>query len=100
MTTSASKSGTLSGLSETAKLLIKRLRRGQQWLTAQHRSWLTGTLIVDDPRFTKALEGWDALERVVRCSGYWECIWSSNGSCPDDAPVVCDHCAKTYLENL
>lgn len=79
----------------TAEVLCGRLQRGQQWLREQRLLWLAGNpRVVSDERFSAALAAWDALERVFRCSGYTECIWGPGRSCPDDAPGLCDGCAR------
>ena len=73
--------------------LRTRLQLGQQWLVREHGLW-----IADDPkaatdeRFSRALAGWDALERVFRCTGYTGCIWEPDKICPDGAVVLCDGC--------
>ena len=75
--------------------MLRRLRAGQKWLTAQNRSFLA-----DDPRasrderFMQAMDSWDRLERVFRCTNYQGCIWGPDGRCPVDSPVVCDGCVR------
>ena len=70
-----------------------RLQVGQQWLARQHGRWLA-----DDPQaatngqFSRALAGWDALERVFRSTGYTGCIWGQGKSCPEESVVRCDGC--------
>ena len=82
-----------SSLSTSAKVLLRRLRAGQRWLTEQHRLWLADDpKAATDERFSWSLAAWDAMEQVFRCSGYTGCIWGPDGHCPDDAPVICDGC--------
>ena len=83
----------VSNLSESVKALIIRLRRGQRWLTEEHRSWMADdSRAASDEAFSAALAGWDQIERVLRCSVYTGCIWGVNRSCPQDAPVRCGGC--------
>lgn len=84
-----------SDLTESAKVLVLRLQRGQTTLTDQHRRWF-----VDDPKaakdavFSDALGRWDALEQVFRCAQPSGCIWGPGKSCPEDAPVICHACLR------
>lgn len=73
--------------------LRTRLQGGQQWLATEHQRWLLGdTQAATDERFSRALAGWDALERVFRCTGYTSCIWGEGKACPEDAVALCDGC--------
>ena len=70
-----------------------RLQLGQQWLGREHQRWLVGDpKAVTDERFSRALVGWDALERVYRCAQPSGCIWVAVKSCYEDAVVLCDGC--------
>jgi hypothetical protein len=60
-------------LNANTSALILRLRRGQRWLTKNHRAWLVGKP-VDDFDFGHALDAWVSMERVMRCSRYDGCI--------------------------
>jgi hypothetical protein len=74
--------------------LRTRLRVGQQWLTREYQRWLVGDpQAATDERFSRALAGWDALERILRqLYEYQGCIFGPAQSCPEDAPVQCDGC--------
>lgn len=73
--------------------LRTRLQLGQQWLSREHQRWLAGDpKVVTDARFSRALGGWDSLERVFRCTGYTGCIWGPDKACPEDAVGICDGC--------
>ena len=82
-----------SNLSDATKELIRRLRRGQRWLTENHRDWFGGAEL-DDAEFSTSLMGWGELEVRLRQTGYTDCIWGK-GKCLDDAPVRCDACCPT-----
>lgn len=73
--------------------LRARLQVGQQWLTReQQRSFLGDSQAATDERFSQALAGWDALERVYRCARPSGCIWEPGKTCSEDAVVLCDGC--------
>ena len=70
-----------------------RLRAGAKWLKEQHTLWVNDDpAAATDAEFSKALAGWDAMERVFRCSGYDGCIFAPDAACLQDAPVSCDAC--------
>jgi len=80
-------------LSESALLLMERLRKGGQWLTEQHCRWLREDPIASaDDKFGHALASWTELEQVFRCTGYEGCIFGPDQRCPEDAPLTCDCC--------
>ena len=73
--------------------LRTRLQVGQQWLGREHGLWLAGDpKAASDERFSRALAGWDALERVYRCARPSGCIWAPDRACPEDAVALCDGC--------
>ena len=73
--------------------LRTRLQVGQQWLGTEHQRWLAGDpQAATDERFSRALGGWDALERVYRCARPSGCIWAPDRACPEDSVAVCDAC--------
>jgi hypothetical protein len=73
--------------------LRTRLQVGQQWLAKEHQRRVVGDpQAATDERFSRALAGWDALERVYRCARPRGCIWGPGRSCPGDAVGVCDSC--------
>jgi hypothetical protein len=76
--------------------LLKRLRNGQRWLTAELEQWVTDSPdAATDAAFQKALDGWVAMETQLReRHGYRGCIHSPDGHCPDGAldVVRCDAC--------
>ena len=73
--------------------LRTRLQVGQQWLVREHGLWLAGgSKAATDERFSRALVGWDALERVYRCARPTGCIWDTGKSCATDAVALCDGC--------
>ena len=73
--------------------LRTRLQVGQQWLGREYQRWLAGDpKAVTAERFSRALAGWDALERVFRCARPSGCIWAPDRSCPEDAVALCDGC--------
>ncbi len=80
-------------INESIAELIRRLRRGQRWLTQQHLAKLVGQQQVSDQLFCLGLVKWDQVEHLLRCSTYQGCIWGSDKECPEDAPVSCDACA-------
>ena len=83
----------LEALSESAVLLMARLRKGSQWLAEQHCLWLSEDPIASaDVKFSHALASWTELERVFRCTGYRDCIFGADQRCPQDAPVTCNGC--------
>jgi hypothetical protein len=74
--------------------LRTRLQVGQQWLAREYQRSLVGDpKAASDERFSRALAGWDALERVYRCARPSGCIWGPGRSCPADAVGTCDSCA-------
>jgi hypothetical protein len=82
---------TISGTN--IKALRIRLQVGQQWLAKEHQRWLVADpQAANDERFSRALAGWDALERVYRCARPSGCIWGPGRSCPEDTRAVCDSC--------
>ena len=79
--------------SPTVEALRTRLQVGQQWLTTEHQRWLAeDPQVASDERFSRALAGWDALERVFRSSDYAGCIWGPGKACPEETVVLCDGC--------
>jgi hypothetical protein len=73
--------------------LLGRLQAGQRWLTEQYGRWLDGgSDAASDEEFSKALGGWDALEKGLRGLGYLGCVCGPGQHCPEDAPVRCDSC--------
>jgi hypothetical protein len=91
------RSGKNSGIPEApeapdASHLQGRLQRGQAWLAEQHGRWLAGDLqAVSDEEFSRALAGWDSLERQLRSLGYGSCICGPE-RCPADTVATCDAC--------
>ena len=84
-----------SDLTESAKVLVLRLQRGQTLLIRQHALWLVDDAkAAKDEVFSDALARWDALERIFRCTSYTGCIWGPGKSCSEDAPVLCDACIR------
>lgn len=72
--------------------LRTRLQAGQQWLTRENQRWgANDPNAATDERFSRALAGWDALERVYRCARPSGCIWSPK-FCPQACVATCDSC--------
>jgi hypothetical protein len=82
-------------LSEEA--LLKRLRNGQRWLTAELEKWdADNPDAASDTDFQKALDGWVAMENQLREQhGYMGCIHGEEQQCPRAAIVNCTACAGT-----
>jgi hypothetical protein len=75
--------------------LIARLQAGSHWLTDQHLAWVEGKSAASDERFSVALAAWGEMERSLRMVfGHEGCVFGPDRRCPEDAPVVCDFCAK------
>ena len=86
------KEGSVSAMMNIERLGA-RLQVGQQWLARQHGRWVLGDpKAATDEQFSRALAGWDALERVFRCAQPSGCIWGPGKFCSTDAVALCDGC--------
>ena len=81
---------------------LKRLRKGQRWLTATWRrlrdlaEWGPG----EGAEFYKSLDAWDRKERAARDSGQLEGCPIGPGGCDPETPVRCGHCANAVADQL
>ena len=84
------------GVNNSVNKILSRLRDGILWLTKQHKAWLDGDPdAVSHEAFSKALAGWDTMERELRELGYRDCLFFDSGErCPEDGPVLCEACVK------
>jgi hypothetical protein len=74
--------------------LLDRLRKGLEWLTAQHQAWDNGDPdATSDKAFSAALAAWTEMEQSLRAVFDLEgCVLGPDQQCPEDAPVRCDAC--------
>ncbi len=57
----------ISELSEKRAAILDRMRKGQSWLSDQHKRWKLGaTTAADDANFSKAWNGWWDLDYRLR----------------------------------
>jgi hypothetical protein len=84
----------------SAETLLKRLRSGQRWLTAELEKWAADNPdAASDTDFQKALDGWVAMEMQLReRHGYRGCIHGEGQRCPEDAVVNCNACVTSHWE--
>ena len=78
-----------------AILLLLELRRGQDWLSREHRRWCSGdSSAASDDTFSKILDEWDAKDSQIRLLYAWAgCIHGEGRRCPEEAPAACRGCA-------
>ena len=83
----------ISETSEKRAAILVRMRKGQSWLSDQHKRWKLGdTTAADDANFSKMWNAWWDLDYRLRADdGFLGCIHGPDRACSGEFP--CQGCA-------